>query len=37
MGNRYRSRYGDIFVSFPSQIKEANLDYELVNFVLGDE
>lgn len=33
MTNRWRSRYGDVFVSFPSTIKELELDYEIMNFV----
>lgn len=28
MSNRWKSRYGDCFVSFPSVIAESNLDYE---------
>lgn len=35
MTNKWKSRYGDAFVSFPSTIKELELDYELTNFVLG--
>lgn len=26
--NRWKSRYGECFVSFPSVIAESNLDYE---------
>lgn len=36
MSNRWKSRYGDCFVSFPSQVEEAKLEYELINFV-GEE
>lgn len=30
LGNRWKSRYGDAFVSFPSVIAQSNLDYELM-------
>ena len=33
MANRWKSRYGDCFVSFPSVTKEAGLEYEIINFV----
>lgn len=35
MSNRWRSRYGDAFVSFPSTIEEWELEYEIINFVEG--
>lgn len=35
MSNRWKSRYGEAYVSFPSQIEEANLEYEIINFVEG--
>lgn len=28
MSNKWKSRYGERFVSFPSVIAESNLDYE---------
>lgn len=33
LANRWKSRYGDAFVSFPSTVKELELDYEITNFV----
>jgi hypothetical protein len=33
MGNRWKSRYGNCFVSFPSVAEEAKLEYEIINFV----
>lgn len=33
--NRWKSRYGDAFVSFPSQAEEAKLEYEILKFVEG--
>ncbi len=35
MINRCKSRYGNAFVSFPSTIKELELDYEVKCFVEG--
>lgn len=37
MFNRWKSRYGDCYVSFPSTIKELELDYLITNFVEGGE
>ena len=33
MANRWKSRYGDRFVSFPSIAKELQIEYEIINFV----
>ena len=30
MANSWKSRYGKCFVSFPSVIKQSNLDYEVL-------
>lgn len=33
MGNRWKSRYGDCFVSFPSIVEQAKLKYEILKEV----